>query len=228
MEVNPLLAVPSPRDIKCVEKCLDSVKYDKLYAKYLEEIVAYTEIRREFLKRTEYTHLVICPDDMLVSSQKIDMLVQDLKEFDFPVLSGWSNNLGRGRGSEIASISKNVPDRKTPRYESYKDEEVRQIKDRFIKVGFSGFPCLFIRRDIVKRIPFSGLDCGSGGLIRGIDVGFANSCKELEIPIVVDTKVHFIHLKGILTNDEIQTLWVGRKPARLILRKSSIISKPKC
>ncbi len=213
MKINALFCVPSPRDIEIVENCLNILKYDKLYAKYFPEIKAYELLRKYFLKNKKYTHLVISPDDLLVSPYKVQVLVEDLEKHDFPILSGYCNVLGRG---PECAITKNLPAETSPEYDWYTVDELKNCKTRFIRVGFSGFPCMIIRRDIVEKIPFHGIDCGSNQ-IRGLDVGFANSCDESNIPITVDTQVHFIHLKGILPNEKTNRLFVGIKQPKLVL-----------
>lgn len=213
--INLLIGVPSPRDIQIVENCLNVIKYDKLYAKYMNEPTAYSQIRNYFLKNEKYTHLAISPDDMLVTPNKIQDLVDGLEEQDFETLSGWSNNVGRGDGSKLCSISKNLPPKTKTYYDCWKEDEIRKVK-KIITVGFSGFPFQIIRRDVVKKIPFEGLDCGSGET-RAFDVGFAHSCHKLKIPLHVDTRVHFIHLKGILPNAITNRLLVGKKQPKLVL-----------
>ena len=74
-KINPLLCCPSPRDIREVYEALRETGYDRLYAKYYPEKTAYNLLRDYFLDHTEYTHLVICPDDLIIKKEHIDSLV---------------------------------------------------------------------------------------------------------------------------------------------------------
>lgn len=213
MKSNVLVCVPSPRKILPVQNTLDTLNLDKLWIKNMNELYAYRVMRILFLRHPEYTHLAISPDDMLVTPKKVERLVEGIERYDFAILSGWCNNVGRGGGSEKASVTRNVPipDVNQLKYDNYTDEQMRNSYDDYITCGFSGFAFEIIRRDIIEKIEFSGVDCGSGGIIKGLDTGFSYSCSKENIPIIVDTKAHFIHLKGILGDDQIQNLLVGRE-----------------
>jgi len=223
MKSNVLVCIPSPRKILSVQNTIDTLPLDKLWIKNIDEIWAYRIMRNWFLRNTEYTHLAISPDDMLVTPKKVQRLIDGIEKYDFPVLSGWCNNVGRGKGSDKVSVTRNVP---VPiigqlSYNNYTETEMRNSFDDYIQCGFSGFAFQIIRRDIIEKIEFSGVDCGSGGIIKGLDVGFSYSCSNENIPIIVDTRSHFIHLKGILEDSQIQNLLVGREDPHLWFVKSN-------
>src|SRR6476620_1344884 len=78
--VNLLIINPSPRKIKLFEAKLNilNTKYDILREKNnFNEVEAYNNCRDYFLSHTEYTHMAILPDDLLVDLKHVDKLVDD-------------------------------------------------------------------------------------------------------------------------------------------------------
>ena len=206
LKVNPLLCAPSPRDIREVYDELRGTGYDRLYAKYYPEKTAYNLMRDYFLDHQEYTHLVICPDDLIIKKEHIDRLVKDLEEHDFPVLSGVCN-VDSAANKDMLNVTYNlphptrtVPERGVIGWRHYhwvhKDTVFPR---RVLPFLFSGFACMFIRRDVVKRYKFTddAKQNGTPSLITGaIDVMFSNVCALEKIPQMVDVGVNMEHLKG--------------------------------
>jgi hypothetical protein len=93
--LNPLIKIPSPRDLPTIKEALDKItEYDKLWVKYSPEHITYPIIRNEFLKHpNNYTHLVICPDDLLIDDpKKLYMLLEDSQELgNQTIVSGYCN-----------------------------------------------------------------------------------------------------------------------------------------
>ena len=206
MNVNPLLCSPSPRDYPEVYEALKKTGYARLYAKYFPEKIAYNLLRDWFLDHEEYTHMVICPDDLIIEKEHVDTLIADLKEYDFPVLAGVCN-VDMAKNKDYLCITENlphpqrvVPERKQIGWRFYawvhKDTK---FPAPIVQVPFSGFACQFIRRDIVKKYHFAD-DAkynGTPELITGaIDVMFSNVCAIERIPLMIDTRVRMKHLKG--------------------------------
>jgi len=204
-KINPLLCIPSPRDIREVYEELKNTGYDRLYAKYYPEKTAYNLLRDYFLDHEEYTHLVICPDDLIIKKQHIDKLIQDLGN-DYPVLSGVCN-VDQGTNKDFLNITFNlphpkrtVPERNVVGWRHYHWVHKDQTFDPdILPFWFSGFAAMFLRRDVVKRYKFidDARQNGTPSLVTGaIDVMFANVCAIEKIPQMVDTTVRMEHLKG--------------------------------
>ncbi len=205
-KINPLLVSPSPRDIREVYEALKETGYDRLYAKYYPEKTAYNLLRDYFLDHEEYTHLVICPDDLIIKTNDIAHLVHILEKHDFPVLSGVCN-VDNGANKDLLNITFNlphprrmVPERKQVGWRHYhwvhKDQK---FQTELLPFLFSGFAAMFIRRDVVKRYKFTAdaTQNSTPSLItEAIDVMFANVCAIEGIPQMVDTAVRMEHLKG--------------------------------
>ena len=216
--INLLILNLSPRKIKLFEAKLQKLntKYDILRIKNdFDEKHAYNSGRDWFLKHPEYTHMAILPDDLLLETKHVDKLINDLEQYDYPVLSGICN---------FAMSTKNFFSRMTAiehtkyeavdylaaegRFDYFKDvmtrdrwKELReQMKDkpnRIIRVAWSAFPFTIIRRDVVEKIEF-------GSNLMGVDTVFFQSCINLSIPTYADLDVEMLHIKGIENNHEMQ------------------------
>jgi len=207
MKVKPLLCSPSPRDIKNVYQTLKETGYPRLYAKYYPEKTAYNLLRQWFLDHEEYTHMVICPDDLLINKEHIDNLIKTIEEKDYPILSGVCN-VDNNDNKDQLNITSNLPHptRKVPermqvgwRHYAWVPKNTR-FENPIIRPAFAGFACMFLSRDILKKIRFidDAKYNGTPELITGaIDVMFANTCAILDIPIMVDTRIRMKHLKGM-------------------------------
>lgn len=205
-KVNPLLCSPSPRDIKEVYDELKDTGYDRLYAKYYPEKTAYNLMRDYFLDHQEYTHLVICPDDLVIKKEHTDKLIADLEINDFPVLSGVCN-VDSGSNKDFLNITYNLPHPKRTvpekniigwRHYHWVHKDTKFPRD-ILPFYFSGFAAMFLRRDVVARYKFTddAAQNGTPSLITGaIDVMFSNVCALEKIPQMVDTTVRMEHLKG--------------------------------
>jgi hypothetical protein len=123
--LNPLIAIPSPRNIPQIIEALTKVnkQYDLLWIKHMPEFQAYPLMRDKFLNHPneKYTHLIICPDDLLIDdANKVKMLLDDYNEIDysdrdFTVISGYCN-VDHGLNSRYANITRShVPNEREGR-----------------------------------------------------------------------------------------------------------------
>lgn len=206
-QINPLICIPSPRNIQVVKEALDEIKdYDKLWMKEnFNELEAYQVLRNYFLENKEYTHLVIMPDDLFLNLDAFYKLIHDLQKRDYPVLSGICNLTCEKFNSYNTDIVVDYNHQagrewlmmnEIPNVEHYpQTDKHKGIK----KVAFAGFPLTFIRRDIVEKIPFN-----SRGL--GIDSHFSVDCLREKVDQYVDFDARSIHLKDIENCEDIGEL----------------------
>jgi hypothetical protein len=205
--MHPLLAIPSPRDISQFKEHVDKLRIDKLWLKYYKEIHAFEHIRNYFLKHKEYTHLIICPDDLIVKPYDLTRLIAGLNRYDHAVLCGVCNidKLPVNLNQLAITPLKHVPnvDVVMRRYVWISTKSKRIRKGEIFQVGYAGFPLFAIRRDIVEMIPFryDGICC--------IDVFFCWDCHRAEVPIFVDPKINMLHLK--ISDGNYQDYHVGQK-----------------
>lgn len=206
-KVNPLIAIPSPRNIKVVKDCHDNLDgYDRLWMKdNFNELQAYEILRNYFLEHKEYTHFVIAPDDLLIPVSAFEKLVADLNKKDYPVLSGICNfNCERfityDMDLAVDYNHKNgveyLLQNEVPHYKHYlKSGQLKGIK----RVAFAGFSLAFIRRDILERVPF-------GTKARGIDSDYSYKLLLEKIDQYIDFDARCLHLKGIENCENIAPL----------------------
>jgi hypothetical protein len=204
---NPLIALPSPRDLPLVAEAMSKItKYDKLWVKYSPEYITYPIIRDEFLKpenKNKYTHLVICPDDLLIDDpKKLDFLLEDsqmLGEEDKTIMSGYCNVDTTDNAIYANVTAYDVSSTRHGRiYQWFTLKQLEEIKSDFlIPVKFSGFALMVIPRSAIEQIPFRN-DSSTGvfdALGCCVDVMFCNDAISKGYKIYVDSRVRLQHLK---------------------------------
>ena len=200
-----LLGMPSPRNIQIVNDNWEKIDEDQIIVKHYKEWSAYQQIRNYFLEHKEYTHLAICPDDLIITQNDIDILKWDILYHDYPVICGISN-VNMNEFDRVVVIINSIPtlekSTRTFNFDHYDD-----LKENITQVLHAGFPLQIIRRDIVRKIDFdsdSKLNGGDPDSIGNLDLIFSHKCKELSIPIYCDRRAKMIHLRGnegIINND---------------------------
>ena len=229
MEMKALIGIPSPRDIESFAKSTKLLDFcDKIWIKYMEpEKKAYDLIRNYFLANSEYTHLVILPDDLIVTVAQFKSLMKSVQDFDYPVLGGVANIDATPNGMNFFSMSFNMihADRNKRFAKLVTKTELDELaKGGIVRVLWSGFPCMFIRRDVVEKIEFNN----DGKYIEGLDgfhgccadTVFCYECYQNKIRIHVDPRIIMPHLRF---NQEEKDSWrVGSLPPKVYLEKSTV------
>lgn len=226
-----LIASPSPRDLQPWKDGIDSIKcVPKLLVKYYKELEAYTILRDYFLDhQAEFDYLALVPDDLIVNQSHYDALVKDIEDLhNPPVISGICNyDLTEGQETRLCITIHKMPNMKRGQ-RPYAWADLRN-KDHPVPVGiipvkFSGFPFMFIRRDVVEQIPFEGdiqwnFELLPGTQSQSFDLAFCYLCEQAGIPVLVDTRVLSLHMKGCnkhIWKCDPDKLQVGIKKARVI------------
>lgn len=206
--MKPLIALPSPRDLPIVLEALDKItEYDKLWVKYSPEHITYPIIREQFLKnKNKYTHLVICPDDLLIDDKnKLELLLQDYESFPFEdpdkiIMSGYCN-VDTSDNSKYANITttevSNARHGRVYQWLTLQQLESKTGEHYLIEVKFAGFPLMVIPRSAIEQIPFRN-DSSTGqfdALGCCVDIMFCNDAISKGYKIFVDTRVRLQHLK---------------------------------
>jgi hypothetical protein len=148
---------------------------------------------REFFLDNAYSHLVLCPDDLLVTPTDLIQLIDDIKLGFGRVVSGMCNvDSKHSKSSLNITTPENLPhaNPRLRRYEWITTESMERRTDKEpFKVGYSGFPLMAIDKDVLAELPFrnDGQCC--------IDVMFCWDCAQRNIPIYVDPKINLLHLK---------------------------------
>jgi len=196
MFIKPLLVYLQAADYPEILKELKKIPCDKLILKYMPYPHPHNIARDFFIEHKEYTHLIIHPQDLIVTKQHYENLVADLKEFDFPVLGGVCNvDINRNR-KFLWNFCMELPawDIDKRYYNWCPMGEGLDI----LRVKFQGFAFCFIRRDVIERKTIEG-----DFIFRGAnhlnghpapDLTFCTMCNNLKIPVHVDTRVRMFHL----------------------------------
>jgi len=193
--INPMIFIPSPRDIPDVMKWWPKMPHDKFIVKYKNQPTAYKEGKEYFLEHEQYTHFIICPDDLEVPPAKLKILINDVKCSGYRTISGFSNidetqletycfqPLGLDLTTDHPSVNKG----------SWYMENEKPIKPKdvdILQVGHSGFSCQVIERDLLDKVSWIG---ASGNGWHNFDWQFSKDCHKLGVPIYVDLRVKMYH-----------------------------------
>jgi len=195
LKVKLLLGRGSPRaNIEIVECWNGKLPCDKIIPTFTSEWTAYQQMRNYFLSHKEYTHLVLATDDIVVLPKHVDMLQDDLELHDYPILSGMMN-VEEAEPDKL-NLTWELPskDRKARKYKWLMRDDLP--KERFFKVGFSGFPLMAIRRDLIDQYTFMADRVFEGKAPhRGasLDTVFCWWAKDNNIPITVDQEIEMRH-----------------------------------
>lgn len=192
-QFNPLIFVPSIRTIPQVWAALDKIKYDKFIVKNHKETTAYQLGHNFFLKHDEYSHIVICPDDLLINLDSFNILCDAVKEHGYNNIAGVA---------EVDQINVNECDFVyccIPIGADWHDW-YRKIKTRnrhiilpksIFQAGFTGYACQFIDRELANKLSFTGyLDNKKTALDRQMAI----EMNEMKIPMYVEPNAFFKHL----------------------------------
>ena len=72
--MKPLLVIFNPRSIPEFYKAIEKINgISKLWIKYFPQDEAYNKAR-EFFLQSDYTHLMILPDDLIVTQADVDAI----------------------------------------------------------------------------------------------------------------------------------------------------------
>lgn len=196
--MNPLLFVPSVREIPEVIESWNELPYDKYVVRMMLEAPAYQTARDFFLLHKEYTHIVICPDDLVIHYDAFEMLLRDVEEYDLSNLSGVAyideGSIGvyccKPKGIDLTNQSKGSF------YEDSSNKNVHPkniLPNKIFEVGFTGFCCQFLERELVEKMTFKGgCEDGAGCM----DLEMAYNCQKLDKPMMVQPNAFFTHLRN--------------------------------
>jgi len=214
-----LIGICKGRDIPEFDASVDNTlsKFDKIIYNYYSSWIVRPMLRDTFLRSPEYSHLAILPDDMLVTPEAIDILLDDLSREDYPVLCGCANIDNSEEGKKTLSVSLNVTSPVlqggTHHYNFIMEDSELFNSPQPIIIKHMGDPLPIIRRDVVARLSFTNNASYNGapptvGCCE--DVVMSYECDKLGIPMYCDLRARMHHLK-ISDYDSISKLQVGKK-----------------
>ena len=199
--MNPLLVTMSVRKLYPFTYWHEQLNLcDKLLVRgYLHE-EAHKISRDFFLQHKEYTHLIICAEDVLVTPSHLQLLLKDIEEHpEYPIIAGYSNFDFTHNWLNINELDmRHIAVMYAEQYHFIPPLSIMSGKyPTFIRVFFQGLALAAIKRDVVEKIPFRPYKRVSDrlGYNRGtmFDLAFAIDCANNGIPQYVDTRLWLIH-----------------------------------
>ncbi len=201
-QFNPLIFVPSIRTIPQVWKALDKIKYDKFITKNHRQSTAYQLGHNFFLHHKEYTHLVVCPDDLIINLDSFNILKKDIIDHGYNNLAGVCPVDERNVDDSnviYACISKGAEWHDW--YRKKKSLNKHKILPKSIfEAGFTGSACQFINRELAEKLSFTGAIDNKTGMDRKMAIEMT----ELNVPIMIDPTAMFKHLNMQQRNETIR------------------------
>lgn len=163
--MKPLLVIFKPRSIPEFDEAIEKINgISKLWLKYFPQPEAYDRARKFFLN-SDYTHFIILPDDLIVTQENVDAIVNYEKSYDS--ISGWCNNNGRDDTNIDTNISAFLPPDppRTATYEGYRwfkiayfESLLDRLKDEeellTMPVLHQGFALSRLSRKLIEQVPF--------------------------------------------------------------------------
>ena len=187
--INPLLFCPSPRNIPEVIQSWEAIPFDKFIVKNKLEDVAYKEGKKYFLENKQYTHIVMCADDLVIYYNSFFTLLFDVLDYGYSNLAGISN-IDESQMDVYCCKPLGVDPTKVSKGSFYTKENVP--KENIFEVGFTGFTCQFIDRELMEDLTFTGGCNGGKGCM---DLQFTKECINLGVPQMVDQRALFYHMR---------------------------------
>jgi len=146
------------------------------------------------LTHDEYTHFILCPDDLEVNPTNLEILLNDVKCRDIETISGICNiDESQPHTYAIHPLGVDLTSEKPPvTYGSYYMRDKKPILPDtvFLEVGASGFACQVISRGLMEKLSWIGANNGGTG---NFDWQFSKDCHKLGIPIMADLRVKLWH-----------------------------------
>jgi len=244
-QINPVLVIFSPRDIGFVKEGYDKIHFiDKVWFKYFDKKTVHEKCLLFVRRHPEYTHIIISSDDVIVSPHMVKILLDDIRKYDFPAVSGCCNQCDMYCHSNLECQwcfeKKDHPFInvtftpikywKTPHligknmFELYDfvTEEWRQTHPIIKQVWFQGFLLSVIRRDVFLKHALKPtlLTVHKGKKIYNYssDFSFAVECHKHNIPQFVDFRVRAKHFGIYHTKTKLK---IGMKEPKIWYECSS-------
>src|SRR6187431_592873 len=157
LRLNPLLVIFKVRDLPEFDESIEKLNPDiyKLYIEYYPQMEAYDHARCFFLSHKIYTHFIILPDDLIITQNDIDVLLEDAHHYD--VIGGWCN-VDNTDFKHYACFSFSLPP--NPPYTGttagYKFRTMQSVENQtgITQVMHQGWAPCVINREVIKQIPF--------------------------------------------------------------------------
>ena len=187
--MQPLIFIPKVRDIEAVKDSWYLLHDDKLIVENMPEMEAYHFAKHYFLLHEEYTHLVICPDDLIIDYFSYEELKRKVLEYNLSNLSGIANK-SQDESNVYCCQSIQDVDYQFSNGGTFPYYNKSNIPKAMFQAGFGGFCCQWISRDLMKEVTFDG----SSEHNNCLDWQFARELNGIGEQLLVDPTSIFKHL----------------------------------
>lgn len=235
-EIRPLLVVRCAREMEGVRDCYDAMDFiDVLWVKYFPMDEALELTKKFVAKHPEYTHIILTSDDVYPSVFNLQLLINDLLVWDFPILSGccnFCNVYSKGnmkcemceKGLHHPNINitqepvvyerngKKVPVADKLGSYNWLTDDWRQSHQHIEKVWFQGLALGVFRRDIFESCACKPYLTHDGTWSYSDDFAVAVECDKAKIPQFCDFRAFMRHVSTHHTK-----LLVGKREPELEL-----------
>lgn len=209
MRINPLGVTMGIRDFKPCQYWISQTNcIDRLEIRNYMHDEAHKIARDYFLANPQYSHFLYMCEDGLYTPDHIKLLMTDVEEEDYPIISGWSNvDWASQQGNISFRDMKNLVVRGREVYQHPKITDLVLGKHGFpiVKVWFMGTTLAMIKREVVEKLSFgaySFMDERYVQMMFGVRRRFGSmqdfqlclECAKLGIPIHVDLRVFCAHM----------------------------------
>ena len=188
--------MPSPRDIEEVYDSWSNLPYDKYVVKNYLEKPAYQIGRDFFLENEEYTHIVICPDDIIIDYHAFELLKNTIQKNNISNLCGVA--MVDETSNAYACKPLGIPYDSMAGGSYYYRDKQRDYPllpvNKVIEVGYTGFMIQFLERELVEKLSFEGgCEKGEGCM----DLKQSQEMDGLDERYFVHTGAFFTHLRRV-------------------------------
>ena len=201
-------------DYPVIQDNLHKIPCDKFIVNYTPYPHPHNLAREFFLEHKEYTHLIVQPQDLLITKKDYQALIKRLEKKDYDVLSAVCNVEREGHPNHHKwAVCKKIPSMdRGQRYYNWIPETDKKLG--ILQVEFQGMVMAAISRRIIERKTIEGewffkgtTHSGIGQFLAAPDLTFCHCCKDAGIPIYADTDIRLIHYSNHKPN------LVGKKKA---------------
>lgn len=215
-DVNPLYVYMQPKELPTVLQNLKRIDFlDRLIFKY-HPYPTYTLAREYFLDNPEYTHLILHPNDIVVTRTDVMRLIDDIKKYEYDNITGVTN-VDLSTYFKHWAFCQDLPaiehDKRIFAWAPMDGElGIRQVKH-------SGFQLFSMSRRVLKKFDIAGDELYLDNVPPGFstDVVWSHQMAKAGIPIYADTRINMLHLRY-----EGEML-VGKYPKQVLLKPKGMI-----
>lgn len=199
--INPLVVIPSPREVKIVHEQIENIlygKFDIFYLKYFTALTAYNIALKTTLRHPEYDGMILIPDDIVLTQELWDKFYKAVSSGKYEMISGVCNlSAYNQEQTKLLNITQDIiPDIFAIPHNIIKDLWIKDKDlpktDKPMKVAYAGFAVTYFSRKFLENMK----EFKENGLRQSRDVQTAKWARENKIDQYIVPSARFLHLRG--------------------------------